>query len=73
MNKVTVPKHQGSCGSCWAFATVAQYESLLLINHQGYHDLSDQFVLQCSYTDHNGCLGGWPVNAMNLIKQNGIP
>ena len=71
---MTVPKQQGGCGSCWAFAAVAHYESLLLMNHQGIHDLSEQFVLQCTYpADKNGCLGGWPLYANNLITTNGIP
>ena len=33
---VTSIKNQGQCGSCWAFASVAMYESLLLMKGFNY-------------------------------------
>jgi C1A family cysteine protease len=44
---VTVPKDQGFCGDCWAFATAGYCESSLIINN-GYSkdiDLSEQYLL----------------------------
>ncbi|XP_062523251.1 uncharacterized protein LOC134197918 [Corticium candelabrum] len=52
---VTKVKNQGSCGSCWAFAAVAQMESVWAI--QGHHplvELSTQQVVSCSNGDCNG-------------------
>lgn len=57
---------QGTCGGCWAFATVAQLESLyrrefLLTSYS----LSPQYLIDCSVLPPNiGCNGGWPRTAM---------
>jgi len=32
--KLTVPKHQLTCGACWAFAAIASLESLLMPSHE---------------------------------------
>jgi C1A family cysteine protease len=45
---VTPIKDQGSCGSCWAFSTTAEYESKIAIATNGVlYDLSEQYVLKC--------------------------
>ena len=64
---VTSAKAQGDCGACWAFATVAQYESLLLRYENRAADLSEQYVLTCTARD-NTCQGGYPNIALELIK-----
>uniref|UniRef100_A0A914D3Z5 Peptidase C1A papain C-terminal domain-containing protein n=1 Tax=Acrobeloides nanus TaxID=290746 RepID=A0A914D3Z5_9BILA len=56
-NKVTPVKQQGSCGSCWAFATVAAVESAWLIKDGTFLDLSEQELVDCE-TEFNGCRGG---------------
>ena len=45
---VTPIKNQGSCGSCWAFSSTAEYESKIAILTNGtLYDLSEQYVLKC--------------------------
>lgn len=58
--------NQGQCGSCWAFAPVAQLESLYLSNIIPIsYRFSAQFLVDCSRTPpNNGCYGGWPSVAM---------
>lgn len=54
---VTPAKNQGSCGSCWAFATVGAVESHLLMMGVGPEDLSEQQQVSCN-TAMWGCAGG---------------
>ncbi len=61
--KVTSVKHQGTCGSCWAFTSMAVFESNYLIRNTLSVDLSEQFILDCA-RDSRGkkagsCNGGW--------------
>ncbi|MDD4735398.1 MAG: C1 family peptidase [Kiritimatiellae bacterium] len=56
-NGVTPVKDQASCGSCWAFATVAPFESAILIADGRVVDLSEQFLVSCNL-DGWGCNGG---------------
>jgi C1A family cysteine protease len=51
-------KNQGSCGSCWAFGTVAPLECNILIKDGLEVDLSEQWLVSCN-TDGWGCGGGW--------------
>lgn len=57
-NGVTDVRDQGGCGSCWAFGTVASFESLLLIKQSLATDLSEQYLVSCN-TEGWGCGGGW--------------
>jgi len=55
---VTPAKDQGSCGSCWAFASVGAFESHLLKQFSfGPTDLSEQQQVSCN-TSMSGCCGG---------------
>ena len=47
---VTSMKDQGSCGSCWAFGSIAQAESTLILNGQAdiNIDLSEQYMVECT-------------------------
>ena len=50
-NGVTPIKNQGSCGDCWAFATVGPLESQILLKDGLTVDLSEQYLVSCNSTD----------------------
>ncbi len=55
---VTPAKNQGKCGSCWAFASIATFESHLLKKYgSGPYDLSEQQLLDCNAYGYS-CSGG---------------
>ncbi len=54
----TPVRNQGSCGSCWAFATAVPMESALLIHNGENKDLSEQYLVSCN-NEGWGCNGGW--------------
>jgi cathepsin C len=58
---VSSVKNQGSCGSCYAMASMAVFESRFRIatKNQQKPDLSAQDVLACSAVNQ-GCEGGYP-------------
>jgi len=51
-------KNQGSCGSCWAFGTVAPLECNIKIKDGIIEDLSEQWLVSCN-VDGYSCSGGW--------------
>merc|ERR1711934_807102 len=56
---LTEPKNQGSCGSCWAFATIEAIESYAAINNVTLQELSAQEVTSCTPNPlHCGGTGG---------------
>jgi len=61
--KVTPVRHQGTCGSCWAFTSMAVFESNYLIRNDKSIDFSEQHILDCAYgrrgNDAGSCNGGW--------------
>jgi len=75
-------KDQGQCGSCWAFSTTANVESMIALKSGTLTSLSEQFLVDC---DHNcgqyrnmnacdqGCNGGLMPNAFKYIMQKGQP
>jgi len=50
-------RDQGQCGSCWAFATVGPLESAIRIKDGVEVDLSEQWLVSCTYGGM-GCFGG---------------
>lgn len=58
LNKVTPVKDQRSCGSCWAFATHAAFESSYWIGNNLPVDSAEQDTLDCNPWGYS-CAGGW--------------
>jgi C1A family cysteine protease len=51
-------RDQGSCGSCWAFATVGVLEAAISIHNGFAPDLSEQYLVSCNVANW-GCAGGF--------------
>lgn len=71
-NRVSKVKDQGSCGSCWAFATTGALESILASHERGIL-LSEQNLVDCSRRyGNNGCAGGLMDLALRYVRDHGI-
>ncbi|XP_038267311.1 cathepsin W isoform X2 [Dermochelys coriacea] len=70
---VTAVRDQGrNCRSCWAFAAVANIESLWYIHFRQPRNLSVQEVLDCSWCGA-GCKGGYVWDAFTtVLHQRGL-
>ncbi|AAS82707.1 ORF31 [Agrotis segetum granulovirus] len=69
---ITSVKNQRDCGSCWAFSTIANIESLYAIKYNKLLDLSEQQLVNCD-EQNNGCNGGLMHWAMEeIIRQGGV-
>ena len=77
---VTPVKNQGSCGSCWAFATVGGVEAKIKIvrNDSSFDvNLAEQDLVSCGvplgfYIGAGGCAGATLEDPLDYIKNTGI-
>jgi len=73
-NKVTPVKNQEQCGSCWAFSTVENIESMYCMKNNmdctQLAPLSVQEIVDCDTTDA-GCDGGDPPTAYAFVMSEG--
>ena len=64
---VTTIRDQGSCGSCWAFATVGVMEAAIKIQGGGDVNLSEQYLVSCNNSNYS-CSGGWWAHAYHINR-----
>jgi cathepsin L len=67
-------RDQGQCGSCWAFATTANAESVWAISKGQLLDLSEEFLVDCASGVgyfNMGCNGGNPDSAFKYMINYG--
>ncbi len=70
-NWLSAVKHQGSCGSCWAFGTTGAVEALANL-HFNQHldlDLAEQHLISCTA---GGCSGGMRGMALDYYQTTGV-
>lgn len=68
-------KDQGSCGSCWTFATVESVETAWCLARGDLPILAPQQILDCvtldlGYTDDAGCNGGWTYDGYDYLTEH---
>jgi len=80
---VTAVKDQGSCGSCWSFATTGTFEGQLCLagseDCSSWSGASEQQLVDCGGKDNTdlgnyydmACNGGWIDNGLYYIQQTG--
>jgi len=72
---VTGVRAQARCSACWAIATTASLESMILITSHTPDvelNLSEQALVSCDGNNF-GCRGGYLDRAMSYLQTTGIP
>ena len=73
--KVTSVKNQSSCGACYSFASLANFESKVLIDSSDLYDFSEDNAKECNYWETNlsgtSCSGGNYALVANLLSKKG--
>jgi len=69
-NPVTPVKNQGQCGSCWAFSTTEEIESVWILSGKQSVVLSEQQIVDCDTVD-DGCDGGDTTTAYQYVISAG--
>jgi hypothetical protein len=81
-NWVTPVKSQGACGACTAFATVAAFETLIMLdagNPEPAADLSEQYIVSCGPAGtrdgyaYGGCIGNYSDYISDFLRGAGVP
>jgi len=67
---VTPVKNQAQCGSCWAFSTAEEIESMWFLAGNPLTTLSEQQIVSCDTVDQ-GCSGGDTVTAYSYVQGAG--
>ena len=68
---VSPVENQGSCGSCWAFAATAAYETRWMRRYgRRATDLSEQDAMDC--VSSRPCNGGWYGNVFTRMTREGV-
>jgi len=69
-NVVTPVYNQGQCGSCWAFSTTENIESMWALSGKTLTSLAVQQIVDCDTSD-GGCGGGNPPTAYQYVISAG--
>jgi len=73
---MTDVRYQGTCGSCWAFTSLAVYESCFKIMNDVELDLSEQHLINCAVdsrgSDAGSCNGGWYGKVFDYLTKNSV-
>lgn len=67
---ITSVKDQGDCGSCYAFASLGCFESMIKLHGGSTFDLSEDNVKECEYYE-GSCVGGNFYKVASYLSQSG--
>jgi len=70
-NAVTPVKDQQQCGSCWAFSTTENFESMWFLGGNAIPTLAPQQLVDCD-PQSQGCGGGWTYWAFEYLMSAGV-